>query len=87
MFKRRWQRFGKLVSSEGACVSYGHKTVYFLDHRGKFALPYEDGILFPRALQVSGPKLSLTQSEVDQMVAQVVSALLSDHHAVEIFPK
>jgi len=85
MFKKRWLGLGKLVSDEGYEISYGHKSVYYRDNRGKFEFPYEDGLLVPKPFQVAEETISVDQSEIDQMVERIVNGIKADGHQVQVY--
>ncbi len=86
MFKRKFPWLGKLVSDEGFEVAFGHKSVYYIDYRGKFEFGYEDGYLFPTScFQVAGEAISLSQKERSQMVERIVSGIREDGTTVEVF--
>jgi len=85
MFRKRWPWLGKIVSDEGFEISIAHKTVYYSDGRGKFALGYEDGLLFKNPYQVSGDTITLSQTEIDQMVERVFRGIQWEGLPVQIF--
>jgi hypothetical protein len=86
MFKKRWPWLGKLVSDEEFEISFGHKTVYYQDNRGKYSFGYEDGLLFATPYQVSGQAVALSQYEIDQMVERVVRGITWEQLPVQVFP-
>jgi hypothetical protein len=87
MFRRKWPWGGMIISDEGFEVSFEHKGVVYKDGRCKFAFGYEDGYLFVTPHQVEGEKISLSQSEIDQMVDRVVRALQFRGDRVDVFRK
>jgi hypothetical protein len=46
MFTKRWPWLGRLISGEEFEIYFGHKTVYYGDSRGKFALDMKTGFSF-----------------------------------------
>ncbi len=84
MFKRRWKWFGKLVSDEGYTLAYGNRTITYSDERGSFQFGLEDGLLFLPPHQVAGEPVTLTQSEVEELVARVIRGIESEGHAVQL---
>jgi hypothetical protein len=87
MFRKRWPWLGKLVSDEGFEISFAHKSVYYHDSRGKFELGYEDGLLSATPYQVAGQAVSLSPSEIDQMVERVVMGIKSEDLPVQVYEK
>ena len=87
MFRRRWIWFGKLVSDEGFKLSYGHKSVYYEDQRGKYCFGFEDGVLFPEPYRVKGDPEILSPPEVREMVERVIRGIRSDGQEIEVFRK
>ena len=87
MFKRRFKWFGKLVNDEGCSLKYKHRSVEYTDKRGTFEFPFEDGFLFPRPHQVSGHKVLLNQSEIEEMIEQVITAIKSEGNEVQLYEK
>jgi hypothetical protein len=85
MFKRRWKWFGKVVSDEGFSLSYGHKSVTYCDYRGCFEFGFEDGLLSPTPYQIEGEKISLSPSDVDEIVNRVVRGIQWSGLEVEVF--
>jgi hypothetical protein len=85
MFKKRWPWLGRIVSEEGFEISFAHKTVYYSDGRGKFALGHEDGLLFRNPYPVSGNTIALSQTEVDQMVERVLGGIQWEGLPVQVF--
>jgi hypothetical protein len=75
MFKRKWLVYGDLVSDEGFEISFSHKSVYYRDSRGKFGFGYEDTSLSGVPHQIEGERVTLSQSDIDQMVDRVVEGI------------
>lgn len=87
MFKRQWLWFGKLISDEGFELWYTQRTINYRDDRGTFEFALEDGILVPKPYQYAGERISLNQSEIDQMVDRVVRGIKSQGRAVQVSSK
>jgi hypothetical protein len=86
MLKRRWRWFGKPVSKEGFEVFFGHKSVYYQDSRGKFEFGYEDGYLSSVPYQVEGQRISLSASDIEQMLDRVIHGIETDGgEVVQVF--
>jgi hypothetical protein len=84
MFTRNWFGLGPIKASEGFRVSYGHKSVYYRDERGRFELGYEDQFLFP-GVRPMMPGCVLSTSEQALILERVCEALVWDGHRVEIW--
>jgi hypothetical protein len=87
MFRRSWIWFGKLVSDEGFCLSYGNKTIIYEDERGKFQFGWEDGFLFPAPHQLSGDPVTLNEDKTEQIMQRIVRGIESEGHLVKIFAR
>jgi len=87
MFKRRWRWFGQLISEEGFSLRYGHKSIYYIDERGRFEFGLEDGFLFPTAFQIAGTPVQLSPSEVEVMTDRVIRGIRAEGHTVELYKK
>jgi hypothetical protein len=61
--------------------------VYYHDSRGKFEFGYEDGLLFATPYQVAGQAVSLSESEIDQMVERVVMGIKPEDLRVQVIHK
>jgi len=85
MFKRKFVGFGPLVSDEGFALTFGHRSIYHNDGRGKFELPFEDGFLFAKVYQITGEPVCLSPAEVDEVVERVASGIRFVGDAVQIF--
>jgi hypothetical protein len=83
MFRRRWRWFGKLVSGEGFSLAYGHKSITYTDQRGSFEFGFEDGLLFPNAVQVAGTPVSLQPNELQEMLERIARGIESEGHSVK----
>jgi hypothetical protein len=65
-------------------ISFAHKSVSYRDSRGRFELGYEGGMLSATPYQIEGDKVSLSQSEIDQIVERVVSGIKADGRSVDV---
>ena len=87
MFKRQWIWFGRLISDEGFSLTSGHKTIYYSDDRGTFSFGFEDGFLFPTPFQTAGKPISLSHSELDEVLERVIRGIRSQGGSVQVFSK
>lgn len=85
MFKRRFASVGKLRSDEGSTISYGHKSVRYIDQRGNFEFGFEDAILLPEPHEVRGTSSSLNAAELKRVLDCVMRGLEAEGHSVRIW--
>lgn len=76
---------GKLISDEGFEITFGHKSVYYRDSRGKFVFGYEDCYLFMPPRQIEGTAVSLSEADIDRMTECVMSGIRYEGLDVRVF--
>lgn len=85
MFRRRWKWFGELISDEGFSLKYANRSVRYKDERGVFEFGWEDGFLFPHSNQIAGEAVSLSESELNEILQRVMRGFEAEGHAVRLY--
>jgi hypothetical protein len=76
--------FGKLVSDEGFSLAYVNKSITYTDQCGSFQFGFEDGLLFPNAVQIAGTPVSLQPNELQEMLDRIARGIESEGHSVQV---
>jgi hypothetical protein len=85
VFKKKFMQLNRVISDEGFNISYGHRSVYYTDERGRFEFPFEDGLLIPKPYQISGEHIFLSLPEIEEMTERVAAGIKYDGRPFEIF--